>query len=215
VLVEQTDQGPKVVGASDELLLAQLAEIDEFIRAFVDRDVVLANGFDGDAVERALDSVSLPTPSEVRIWFGWANGGAVGLPTLPLPASLDDALLRYPDDGVAMEAAHTAGYDDTAEMWGAPEGWLRLQSSNNAIAVECAVPVDARPRLRVASVDLVDVRSVTDRTAVSLCSVAELCLVGFRAGAFAWDASRRRWRIDVPAFRRERERMGWPPGSLF
>ena len=172
--VELTPDGPMVVGASDALLEAQLNEIDERIeRLGIARGEVLHPGLDRDAISEGFASVALPVPTEARIWFGWADSGPVGIPTLPLPAGLQEALRRYPRDGSAIDAAVDAELDYVAEQWGAPEGWLRLEDSNFAVAMECAVPVDSRPRLRVASVDFVESGATFDRTAVSLCSIAE------------------------------------------
>lgn len=211
-----TDGGPMIVGASDELLVDQLREIDLHLdRIGVDRSEVLNNGLDEGAVEAGLASIALPVPSEIRMWFGWANGGRVGLPTMPLPASLQEALGRYPANGTGLDAAVSGGYDYEAEKWGAPEGWIRLQASSYAVAVECEVPTTRRPRLRVASVDFGESTPKVNRTAVSLCSLAELNLIGFRADAFEWEPRGKRWRIDKAAFVRERERIGWPPESLF
>lgn len=205
-----------VAGASDDLLEAQLKELDEHIeRLGIVRGEILNPGLDRDAISKGFASVALPVPTEAQIWFGWADGGPVGIPTLPLPAGLEEALRRYPQDGSAIDAAFAAGLDNTAEQWGAPEGWLRLQASNFAVAMECAVPVDRPPRLRVASVDFVESGSTIDRTAVSLCSVAELCLIGFRADAIAWDAVDGRWNINRTTYQRARAEFGWPAGSLF
>lgn len=205
-----------VVGASDDLLEAQLSELDgQFERLGIDRREILHPGLDRDAISEGFASVALPVPTEAHIWFGWADGGPVGIPILPLPADLQEALRRYPRDGSAMDAAVESGLDYTAEQWGAPEGWLRLQASNFAVAMECAVPVERPPRLRVASVDFVESGSTIDRTAVSLCSLAELCLIGFRADAIAWDAVKRRWNIRRATYLRARAEFGWPPDSLF
>lgn len=66
-----TDGGPMIVGASDELLVDQLREIDLHLdRIGVDRSEVLNNGLDEGAVEAGLASIALPVPSEIRMWFG-------------------------------------------------------------------------------------------------------------------------------------------------
>ncbi len=211
-----TDDGPMIVGASDELLVGQLTEIDGHLdRLGVDRSEVLHSGLDEEVIKAGLASIELPLPSEIRVWFAWANGGGVGLPTMPLPASLQEALSRYPANGSGLDAAFSGGFDYEAEQWGAPEGWIRLQASNYAIAAECQVPTTRRPRLRVVSVDFGESASKINRTAVSLCSLAELCLIGFRADAFEWLPPVKRWQIDKAVFARERERIGWPSGSLF
>lgn len=198
-----------VQSASADLLRELLGDYQRRLEAVgIPIDTWLAPGVSEEEVRRELAKVDLVSPDEVVVWFGWHNGRAPGvarqvslhaLPTFD-PSSLAEAIKSYDDWVLHYEAPPVpngrAPIPDEYFQFGVTRGWLRLINDGRGCAVECAEPSSKSPRLRSATEDFGTPGSEHLFQAVSLCTLVAWWIESLESGAFRWDATERRWRID-------------------
>lgn len=199
---ELTPDGPLLRGANAvrlrELLRSYEAKLAEFGPPLSES---MYPGIDRVEVEVKLASRGLSCPAEVVEWFGWKNGVVLdgvrtaGIPMI-FPATLDQALRAYDDSRIELEDALTYSLDYEGLAYGAVEGWLRLQSISESVAVECVASGDTPPRVRWAAPDFIEPHRAGKFRAVSLCTVISRWIESADRGAFAWDESQHRWMVD-------------------
>jgi hypothetical protein len=199
---ENTPHGPLLTGSSPELLRTLLLEFEDELESLgCPTRSTLLPGLDRVEIEAKLASRGLACPEELVVWFEWHNGYARderapigGLPLI-MPASLDDALAAYDDSRMELELAFSEELDLERLSFGAVEGWLRLASYSETVAVECSIGGATPPRIRWANVDFAEPGFETRFRAVSLCTVIHQWIADARDGAFVWN-DETRWFVN-------------------
>lgn len=194
-----TDDGPMLQGACPELLVDLLEQLDdEARRAGAIIESWVAPGVQEDVVRERLAAVGLSMPAEVAAWFAWHNGFTSSAPVGSPYPNFGNVSLERAIDGhrrLASFLADLAPDDGPAEVYefGTGPGWLRLSGETIGLAVDCSTD-DALPRIRFSSEDFF--WEPVRYRARSLCTWVAGRLYGIRNGAYEWDPSVSRWRID-------------------
>ncbi len=199
-----TPDGPMLEGASPQRLRELLEQYEAALTSLGSPVADYLNpGISRLEIDAKLSSRGLRCPEELVVWFRWHNGvvrrpGILigGLPVIRM-ATLDEALKTYDDSRGDLELALSEELDYDSLTYGAGEGWLRLETSSEAVAVECNEPGDAPPRIRSANVSFAERETeLTDR-AVSLCTPISRWIQAAERGAFTWMSDDYRWTVDI------------------
>jgi hypothetical protein len=198
----QTPDGPMLTGSSPDLLQTLLIRYEEVLTSLGGPVADTMNpGLGSFEVEIKLRSRGLSCPDELLVWFGWHNGvmleglRTAGIPGL-FPAGLDACLAAYDQSRSELEDYVELDLDYESLAYGATEGWLRLQSISESIAVECARDGASPPRTRWANLDFTDPTYAGRFRAVSLCTTVARWIESAEAGAFEWRPTDHRWIVN-------------------
>jgi len=200
--IVSTPNGPMVVGSSPELLKRLLVGVDRALREIgLDLDGWFRPGLSRETIAGQLRAIGLESP-ELSVWFSWHNGYRPsplpsGEPPIPnfVMGTLEDAVARYRQSRSFVPPAQMQESLGAIDFdFGAGEGWLRLASDSEGLAIYAKDSIS--PQIRYANGDF-EYAPETMYRAVSLCTYATWWLFGLRNGGYTWDVDASSWTMDI------------------